>query len=77
MALLVPTLAPIDPIRQLEGTHEKHTGMFDKVLQAIQDSKAAMESQLGTIQMETRLLRADHAKLAVKVANMEATLTFM
>ncbi|KAJ1137196.1 hypothetical protein NDU88_003609 [Pleurodeles waltl] len=33
----------------LETTLEKHTAVFYKVLQAIQDSKTAMETLLGTI----------------------------
>ncbi|KAJ1174587.1 hypothetical protein NDU88_006407 [Pleurodeles waltl] len=55
----------------------KNTGMFNKVLQAIQDSKMAMEAQLGTIQMETGLLRADHTKLVDRMDDAESTLTKM
>ena len=53
MAMLEAPPRPLASIRQLECTPERHTGMFDKILQAIQDSKDAMEAQLGAIQIET------------------------
>ena len=63
-----------DPMQQLELTLQTHTSMFDHILQAIQDSKVALEAQIGAIQMESGLLRADHAKLSAHVAETEATL---
>ncbi|KAJ1103778.1 hypothetical protein NDU88_001199 [Pleurodeles waltl] len=50
--------------------------MFDKVL-AIQESKAAMETQLGAIRVETDLLQAEHTMLAARVDEVESTLTLM
>ncbi|KAJ1136041.1 hypothetical protein NDU88_002467 [Pleurodeles waltl] len=65
---------PADPIRQLESTLEKHTNMSHKILQAIQDSKMAMEAQLGAIQVENGLMQADHAKLVDWVDEAESSL---
>ncbi|KAJ1176312.1 hypothetical protein NDU88_001594 [Pleurodeles waltl] len=64
MPMLSATTTPVNLIYQLESTLEKNLGMFDKLLQAIEDSKTAMEAQLMVIQIKTGLLRADHAKLA-------------
>ncbi|KAJ1103537.1 hypothetical protein NDU88_000959 [Pleurodeles waltl] len=61
--MLEATPSQADPIKQLEGTLKKHTNMFDKTLEAIQDSKAAMEAQLGAVQVETGFMWAKHAKL--------------
>ncbi|KAJ1142720.1 hypothetical protein NDU88_009033 [Pleurodeles waltl] len=63
---------PLDLIWQLESTLEKHNGMFDRVLKAIQDPKTAIETHLGVIQMENGL---DHAKLAEKMDGAESSLT--
>ena len=66
--------APASPTgettKQLEKTLQKHTEMYDKILQAIQDSKVALEAQIGDIQVETGLLRADHKRMT----ETEATL---
>ncbi|KAJ1171476.1 hypothetical protein NDU88_003337 [Pleurodeles waltl] len=73
--MLATSPALVDLIRQLESTPEKHTGMFNKVLQAIQGSKTAIETLLETIQMVMELLRADHTKLAERVDKVESSLT--
>ncbi|KAJ1092080.1 hypothetical protein NDU88_005194 [Pleurodeles waltl] len=67
--------SPSQPIHQLGAMLKKHMGMFDKVPQAIQDSKVAMETQLGAIQVETGLLQADHTKLVAREAEVELTPT--
>ena len=61
-------------MKQLETTLHKHTDMFKKILQAIQDSKIALETKIGEVQIETTLLRADHTKLTERVSESEATL---
>ncbi|KAJ1136660.1 hypothetical protein NDU88_003075 [Pleurodeles waltl] len=75
MAMLIASPVPVGPIRQLENTLEMHTGMFDRVLQAIQDSKTVMEAQHRAIHIDTGLLRADHAKLTERVDDAESSLT--
>ena len=70
-----PTPTQIDPTKQLELTLQKHNEMFDKILLAIQDSKEALETQIGAMQVETGLLRADKTKLAERVAGTESFLS--
>ncbi|KAJ1209497.1 hypothetical protein NDU88_004875 [Pleurodeles waltl] len=72
MIMLSATPSSMDPMRQLENTLEKHTAMFDKVLQAIQDSKTVIEMLLGAIQIETVLFHTDQAKLAERVDGTES-----
>ena len=63
--------------KQLEKTLHKHTDMFDKILQAIQDSKVTLETKIGEVQAEINLLRADHTKLTDRVSESEAALVSM
>ncbi|KAJ1157174.1 hypothetical protein NDU88_009889 [Pleurodeles waltl] len=73
--LLSATPAQVDPIHQLECTLEKHTGMFDKVLQAELDSKTAIEAQLRAIPIENGFLQEYHAKLTRRANEAESSLT--
>ncbi|KAJ1135802.1 hypothetical protein NDU88_002232 [Pleurodeles waltl] len=72
--MLMASTVPAYPICPLEATLEKHTEMFDKILQAIHDSKTAMKAQLGEIQVETRQLQADYSKFVNKMYDAESSL---
>ncbi|KAJ1139770.1 hypothetical protein NDU88_006135 [Pleurodeles waltl] len=63
----------LETLAQLDTTLKSHSAQFDKVLQAILDTKTSLETRINTIATDVTLLRADHRKLADRVEEMESS----
>ncbi|KAJ1204422.1 hypothetical protein NDU88_008200 [Pleurodeles waltl] len=61
-------------LAQLDTTLKSHSAQFDKVLQAILDTKMSLETRIDTIATDVTLLRADNRKLADGVEETESSL---
>ncbi|KAJ1190590.1 hypothetical protein NDU88_007328 [Pleurodeles waltl] len=64
----------LNSLYDLEATLQNHSTHFDKVLQAIMDSKIYLDARIDTVSLDVNLLRADHCKLTDKVDDAESTL---
>ena len=61
-----------DMMQLLQATLEGHSKQFDKILQAIQDTKTTLETKIDTVALDLGILRADHRKLAERVTELES-----
>ncbi|KAJ1184385.1 hypothetical protein NDU88_001192 [Pleurodeles waltl] len=61
-------------LRQMELTLRNHTSQFERVLQAIVDTKTTLESKISEVTMDVNLLRTDHCAQADRVADVEKDL---
>ncbi|KAJ1082321.1 hypothetical protein NDU88_002489 [Pleurodeles waltl] len=64
----------LEILAQLDTTLKSHSAQFDKVLQAILDTKTSLETRIDTIATDVTLLRADDRKLADRVEETESSL---
>ena len=60
-------------LRGLESTLDIHTHQFEKILNAIKETKCALEAKIDTVALDVGLLRADHKKLTDRVTEVEST----
>ncbi|KAJ1118281.1 hypothetical protein NDU88_006476 [Pleurodeles waltl] len=61
-------------LRQMENTLRNHTSQFEKVLQAIVETRTTLESKIGAVVADVGLLRADQRVLADRVSEMQKDL---
>ena len=52
-----------------------HTAQFERILTAIQDTKAALEAKIDTVALDVGVLRVEHGKLADRVREVESVTT--
>ncbi|KAJ1126050.1 hypothetical protein NDU88_004463 [Pleurodeles waltl] len=55
--------AQADALQQMNQTLQAHSAQFDKLLQAVLDTKTTLEAKIDSVVIEVNLLRADHRKL--------------
>ncbi|KAJ1109217.1 hypothetical protein NDU88_006580 [Pleurodeles waltl] len=56
-------------LQQMNRTLQAHSAQFDKLLQAVLDTKTGLEGKIDSVVIEVNLLRADHRKLAERVSD--------
>ncbi|KAJ1168814.1 hypothetical protein NDU88_000727 [Pleurodeles waltl] len=62
-------------LQSLESTLMSHSSQFEKVLQAIMDTKTSLETRIDTVSQDLNILRVDHGKLSDKMKTTEAALS--
>ncbi|KAJ1105881.1 hypothetical protein NDU88_003285 [Pleurodeles waltl] len=67
----------LESLRHLETTLQTHSVKFDKVLQAILDTRTSLESRINAISIEVNLLHVDYRKLVGHVEEAEYILATM
>ncbi|KAJ1101676.1 hypothetical protein NDU88_006741 [Pleurodeles waltl] len=66
--------AVLETLAQLDATLKSHSAQFNKVLQAILNTKTSLETRIATIATDVTLLQADHRKLTDHVEETESSL---
>ncbi|KAJ1201266.1 hypothetical protein NDU88_005079 [Pleurodeles waltl] len=64
-------------LQQMDAKIHNHTSQFEKVLQAILDTKTSLETKIDAVTQDVNLLRADHGKLSERVAETETDVAGM
>ncbi|KAJ1189108.1 hypothetical protein NDU88_005859 [Pleurodeles waltl] len=58
-------------LQKLELTLQSHTSQFEKILQAILDTKITLEAKIGSVTEDLNILRTDQHALADRVSELE------
>ncbi|KAJ1108293.1 hypothetical protein NDU88_005669 [Pleurodeles waltl] len=66
-----------DALRNLEATLDIHFHQFERILQAILDTKTVLETKINTVSLEVGLLRMNHWRLEEQVEDTELGLSTM
>ncbi|KAJ1198726.1 hypothetical protein NDU88_002565 [Pleurodeles waltl] len=61
-------------LRKVTETLATHSIKFDKVLQAVLETKTSLEAKIDSVTTEVNILRAEHRKLLERVTTNEATI---
>ncbi|KAJ1177855.1 hypothetical protein NDU88_003107 [Pleurodeles waltl] len=64
-------------LQQMDATLHIHTSQFEKVLQAILDTKNSFEAKIDAVTLDVNLLRADHRTLSGRVAETKTEVAEM
>ncbi|KAJ1081929.1 hypothetical protein NDU88_002101 [Pleurodeles waltl] len=59
-------------LQRLDAILHSHSSQFDKILQAILDTKTSLESRIDAVAQDVTIRRADHRKLSGKVGETES-----
>ena len=62
-------------LKSLGTILETRSTQFEIILATIQDTKSVLKTKIDTVALDVGLLRSDHKKLAVCVAEVEAATT--
>ncbi|KAJ1079630.1 hypothetical protein NDU88_000131, partial [Pleurodeles waltl] len=58
-------------LQKLELTLQSHTSQFERILQAILDTKTTLEAKIGSVTEDLNILRTDQHALADRVSELE------
>ncbi|KAJ1110034.1 hypothetical protein NDU88_007389, partial [Pleurodeles waltl] len=72
--LLLPLDEAMSTLKQMQSRLTAHSSQFDKILQAIQDTKSSLEQGIDFVSQDVGVLRADQHKLTDRVQDAETTL---